>query len=104
MLILRFRGLMTLVRLEGGQVPARRCFVRTREIFEELKWHKIGRNLLRHLSMGMSNDFEAAIQEGATMVRIGSLLFGGASADHEEVEDGIDLDAQLRRKAAEKPS
>jgi hypothetical protein len=37
------------------------------------------------------------------MVRIGSLLFGGSSADHEEAEDGIDFDAQLRRKAAEKP-
>ena len=53
--------------------------------------------------MGMSNDFEAAIAEGATRVRIGTLLFGGSSADHEEAEDGIDLDAQLRRKAAEKP-
>jgi uncharacterized pyridoxal phosphate-containing UPF0001 family protein len=94
---------MTMAPLEGGNDSARRCFARTREIFEEMKWKKIGGNMLRHLSMGMSNDFESAIQEGATMVRIGSLLFGGASADHEESEDGIDLDAQLRRKAAEKP-
>jgi hypothetical protein len=53
--------------------------------------------------MGMSNDFEAAIQEGATMVRIGTLLFGGSSADHDDADDSPDLDAQLRRKAAEKP-
>ena len=81
---------------------ARRCFARTREIFEELKFNKIGGNLLRHLSMGMSNDFEAAILEGATMIRIGTLLFGGSSADHEDAEEG-DLDAALRRRAAEKP-
>ena len=42
-----------------------------------MNWHKIGGTSLRHLSMGMSNDFEAAIAEGATMVRIGTLLFGG---------------------------
>ena len=52
--------------------------------------------------MGMSNDFEAAILEGATMIRIGTLLFGGSSADHEDSEEG-DLDATLRRRAAEKP-
>ena len=34
-----------------------------------MKWHKIGGTGLRHLSMGMSNDFELAIAEGATMVR-----------------------------------
>jgi hypothetical protein len=34
--------------------------------------------------MGMSNDFELAITEGATMVRIGAALFGGKSQDHEE--------------------
>jgi len=36
---------------------------------------------MRHLSMGMSGDFEAAIAEGATMVRIGTLLFGGKLQD-----------------------
>ena len=35
----------------------------------------------------MSDDFEAAIAEGATMVRIGSLLFGGKVQDHEELEE-----------------
>ena len=38
--------------------------------------------------MGMSNDFELAIAEGATLVRIGSLLFGGKVEDHEMDEEG----------------
>jgi pyridoxal phosphate enzyme (YggS family) len=80
-------GLMTMAPLEASFDRARAVFARTREIFEEMKWHKIGGSSLRHLSMGMSNDFEAAIAEGATLVRIGSLLFGGKSADHEETED-----------------
>jgi uncharacterized pyridoxal phosphate-containing UPF0001 family protein len=65
----------------------RPTFARVREIFEELKWHKIGGEKFRHLSMGMSNDFEHAIAEGATMVRIGSLLFGGAGDDVAEKDD-----------------
>ena len=42
---------------------------------------------LPHLSMGMSNDFEIGIAEGATMVRIGTLLFGGKISDEEMSED-----------------
>jgi len=77
-------GLMTMAPLGATPDEARFVFSRTREIFDELKWHKIGGNGLRHLSMGMSNDFEAAIAEGATMVRIGTALFGGKGNDHEE--------------------
>ena len=84
---LQLLGLMTMAPLEGGPEVARRVFVRTREIFEEMKWHKIGGQSLRHLSMGMSNDFEPAIEEGATMVRIGTLLFGGKVVDEEMGED-----------------
>jgi hypothetical protein len=84
---LQFVGLMTMAELEATEEQARRTFARTREIFEEMKWHKIGGTSLRHLSMGMSNDFEAAILEGATLVRIGSLLFGGKVADEEMSEE-----------------
>jgi len=49
---------------------------RTREIFEEMKWHKIGGSGFRHLSMGMSNDYEIAVEEGSTLVRLGTVLFG----------------------------
>ena len=73
--------------LDEEEAKIRQAFSRTREIFEEMRWHKIGGTALRHLSMGMSNDFEHAIAEGATMVRIGSLLFGGKAHDHEEPEE-----------------
>lgn len=84
---LQLIGLMTMAPLEEPENKVRQAFSRTREIFEELRWHKIGGTSLRHLSMGMSNDFELAIAEGATMVRIGSLLFGGKVQDHEMMED-----------------
>jgi pyridoxal phosphate enzyme (YggS family) len=78
---LQFGGLMTMGPLEGSESVIRHAFARTREIFEELRWEKIGGSAMRHLSMGMSGDFEAAIAEGATMVRIGTLLFGGKLQD-----------------------
>src|SRR6185312_8829753 len=74
---LQMMGLMTMAEPDQPETKLRHTFARTRELFEEMKWHKIGGNHLRHLSMGMSNDFEAAILEGATMVRIGTSLFGG---------------------------
>jgi pyridoxal phosphate enzyme (YggS family) len=80
---LQLVGLMTMAPLAAPEAKVRQAFSRTREIFEELRWHKIGGTALRHLSMGMSNDFELAIAEGATLVRIGSLLFGGKAQDHE---------------------
>ncbi|HEX2972121.1 MAG TPA: YggS family pyridoxal phosphate-dependent enzyme [Tepidisphaeraceae bacterium] len=96
---LQLAGLMTMAEFSENPDIPRRAFARTREIFEEMRWQKIGGNHLRHLSMGMSNDFEQAILEGATMVRIGTLLFGGASADHEETDDSADLEARLRKQA-----
>jgi pyridoxal phosphate enzyme (YggS family) len=79
-------GLMTLAPLTVDLAMCRFVFARTREIFEEMKWHKIGGAGFRHLSMGMSNDYEVAIAEGATMVRIGTSLFGGKPQT--ESEDG----------------
>lgn len=79
-------GLMTIAPLTSDMAEARFVFARTREIFEELQWHHIGGPGFRHLSMGMSNDFEEAIAEGATMVRIGSALFGAKSSDQLEEE------------------
>lgn len=95
---LQLTGLMTMAPLTADADLARRCFARTREIFEEMKWHKMGGSHLRHLSMGMSNDFEQAILEGATLVRIGSSLFGGQAHDQDLGEDE-DLDVQVRRRA-----
>ena len=92
---LQMVGLMSMAPLTDDLDKARFVFARTREIFEEMRWHKIGGAHLRHLSMGMSNDFEPAILEGATMVRIGTTLFGGSN-DHADDADP-DLDAQLRK-------
>jgi pyridoxal phosphate enzyme (YggS family) len=83
---LQLMGLMTMAELTDKEPAIRHTFARTREIFEEMKWHKIGGTGLKHLSMGMSHDFEIAIEEGATMVRIGTELFGGKS-DHFEKDE-----------------
>ncbi len=79
-------GLMTMGPLNGTPAQIQLAFSRTREIFEEMKWHKIGGNNLRYLSMGMSDDLELAIAEGSTMVRIGSALFGGKPEGYQEEE------------------
>jgi PLP dependent protein len=84
---LQLVGLMTMAPFDAEEKVVRVAFGRTREIFEEMRWHKIGGASLKHLSMGMSNDFELAIAEGSTMVRIGTTLFGGKVEDHEESDD-----------------
>src|SRR5450432_1836545 len=84
---LQLLGLMSMAPLTDDQKVIRHCFARTREIFEEMKWHKIGGTGFKHLSMGMSHDYEIAVAEGATMLRIGSAIFGGKIQDHEEGEE-----------------
>jgi pyridoxal phosphate enzyme (YggS family) len=68
-------GLMTMAALGTSAETARPSFVRLRELRDEL----IGKTdlPLKDLSMGMSNDFETAVEEGATLVRVGSALFEG---------------------------
>ena len=85
---LQLSGLMAMAPLDENPDRVRVAFSRAKEIFEEMRWHKIGGTSLKHLSMGMSHDFEMAIEEGSTMVRVGSLLFGGKPADHEEDSGG----------------
>lgn len=73
----RIRGLMTMSRLGGTEDEAREDFARLRELRERLLTACPPEISLQELSMGMSGDFEAAIAEGATLVRIGSALFEG---------------------------
>ncbi len=73
---LKLVGLMTMAALTKNKDKVRICFSRTRELFEEIQSLKIAGNEFVNLSMGMSHDFELAIEEGATMVRIGSAIFG----------------------------
>jgi pyridoxal phosphate enzyme (YggS family) len=70
---LRPRGLMTLATHSDDADEVRRCFRRLRECRDQAA--ALGHELPR-LSMGMSGDFELAIEEGSTEVRIGSALFG----------------------------
>ena len=67
-------GLMGMGSLQGGMDQARRDFASLREL-RDLWANRFGLPL-RDLSMGMSEDFEAAIEEGATMVRVGRAIFG----------------------------
>jgi PLP dependent protein len=69
------RGLMTMAALDGGPQVAARNFAALREIRDRLKLSAPTCVQLYELSMGMSDDFEVAIREGATMVRVGSLLW-----------------------------
>jgi hypothetical protein len=62
---------------DAAAADARRDFARLRELRNELAATLPDPGLLAELSMGMSGDFEAAILEGATIVRIGSALFEG---------------------------
>jgi PLP dependent protein len=71
----RLVGLMTMAPLAADPELARPAFVRLREVFEEMRSDRIGGDHLRHLSMGMSNDYIVAVEEGATILRIGTALF-----------------------------
>jgi pyridoxal phosphate enzyme (YggS family) len=76
MVNLRVRGLMTMAPYSDNPEDSRDTFARTRELFEEIREAKIGGGEFNILSMGMSNDFEVAIEEGANLVRVGRALFG----------------------------
>lgn len=73
---LKVRGLMTIAPLTGESSAARRVFAALRELAQEIESARIPGVSMQHLSMGMSDDFEVAIEEGATMIRIGSAIFG----------------------------
>ena len=77
---LEVRGLMTLAILDGNEARVRRCFQRLRELREQLRTQIRAEGLIgiemNELSMGMSGDFEIAIEEGATIVRVGQAIFG----------------------------
>ena len=69
-------GLMLLPPLAENPEEARPWFARLRGIRDTLRDQGVAETRLRELSMGMSHDFEVAIEEGATMVRVGTAIFG----------------------------
>ncbi len=72
----RLAGLMVLPPWNENQEETRPWFARLRALRDRLIAAGIPATALAHLSMGMSHDFEAAIEEGATMVRVGTAIFG----------------------------
>jgi hypothetical protein len=69
------RGLMTMAPFTDEASVLRSAFRRTKEAFDQCS-AAVGGFEARYLSMGMSNDFEIAIEEGSTMIRLGTTLFG----------------------------
>ncbi|BBP89160.1 hypothetical protein BsIDN1_27780 [Bacillus safensis] len=69
-------GLMTMAPFTDDYTVIRNCFKTLKNLREEVKHLNQVNAPCQHLSMGMSNDFEIAIEEGATFVRIGSSLVG----------------------------
>lgn len=72
---LRLCGMMVMGPLTDKQDEIRACFSRARELFVEIRGEKLGGPYFNELSMGMSNDYEMAVEEGSTLLRIGSAIF-----------------------------
>lgn len=70
---IRVRGMMTMAPFDAGERELHEVFSRARDARERLGGAARG---VTELSMGMSNDYEVAVEEGATMVRLGTILFG----------------------------
>jgi pyridoxal phosphate enzyme (YggS family) len=73
---LRIQGLMTMGPRFGNPEEARPYFKATKNVFDRLSEFGISNVEMRYLSMGMSNSYKIAIEEGANIVRIGTKLFG----------------------------
>jgi PLP dependent protein len=70
-------GLMTMGPLTHNKDVIRECFVRAKELFLEMRGERIVERNFEELSMGMSSDYEIAVEQGATILRIGSAIFSG---------------------------
>lgn len=74
---LTLAGLMVMAPLTKDKKVITHCFTRARELFVEIKGEKIVGPEFTELSMGMSSDYEIAIEQGSTILRIGSAVFAG---------------------------
>lgn len=77
----RVAGLMTLPPLPDTPEDARPWFRQLRELRDRWQAEGVPASMLAELSMGMSGDFEVAVQEGATIVRVGTAIFGSRHVD-----------------------
>lgn len=71
-----FSGLMTIGTFTEDEKEIRRCFAMLRNLKEKYSSYKTENCELKELSMGMTSDYEIAIEEGATILRIGTAIFG----------------------------
>ena len=73
---IKIMGLMTMGPWAGDPDDARPYFAETKEIFDKIKKLDLPNVEMRYLSMGMTNSYKVAIEEGANMIRIGTKIFG----------------------------
>ena len=73
---IRIQGLMTMGPAAGNPEDSRSYFFETRKVFEKIKSLNIPGVEMNYLSMGMTNSYRIAIEEGANIVRLGSIIFG----------------------------
>ena len=76
---IRIMGLMTMGPLVADPGELRPCFSATRQLFERIRSLNIPNVTMEYLSMGMTDSYRLAVEEGANLVRIGSLIFGKRS-------------------------
>ncbi len=79
------RGLMCIPPICESETEARRYFADLRELFEKNKSNKYDNIAMEVLSMGMSSDYEAAILEGSTMIRVGTAIYGARKYKYQQV-------------------
>jgi PLP dependent protein len=91
MVHVQLRGVMTMAAHAEDPEHTRATFARCRELFEEVRDSGVVPARFNILSMGMSGDYEIAIEEGSNMVRVGTALFGPARPGA-GLEDGEDED------------
>ena len=72
---LDIQGLMTIGPLTGDAKDVRFCFASLKKLLDDSNTRHITKNAMRILSMGMSDDFELALEEGSNMVRLGRIIF-----------------------------
>ncbi len=73
---IKIKGLMTMGPMFGDPEDARPYFVETNKLFDKIKALNLPRVEMKYLSMGMTNSYQVAIEEGANIVRIGTKIFG----------------------------
>ena len=73
---IKIKGLMTMAPFDAERDEIRKVFRDLKELSDEINNMNIGNVEMNELSMGMTNDFEIAVEEGATMVRVGTAIFG----------------------------